>query len=220
EHFKGRDTVIAYDLMNEPYGTFKDDMRPNLRELMPKIYRAVRSADETKLVIFPNTRDHGIWFYGDLRSSGMTHFGFTDHFYAGLFGSPPTVESHEKVFAQRIPRIAEYLESQNAPMLAGEFNVVLSVAGGKPMMRRYYDEFARRGWMATMWSYKILKPTAGVQKDNWYMATNAEPLAEIDPSTRSLEEIRGFIAGLASMPLAVDEKLREALTSNADGNRE
>src|SRR5581483_1305770 len=31
EHFKGRDTVIAYDLMNEPYGTVKDDMRPNLR---------------------------------------------------------------------------------------------------------------------------------------------------------------------------------------------
>jgi endoglucanase len=213
QHFKDRDAVIGYDLMNEPYGTFKDDMRPNLKALVPKLYTAVRSADASRLIIFPNTRDHGISFYGDLKSTGMTNIGFTDHFYAGLFSSPPTIESHEKVFGGRIPRTAEYLESQKSPMLAGEFNVVREKAGGKPMMRRYYDEFARRGWMCTMWSYKILKPEAGVQRDNWYMATNAEALPAIDPKTSSLEEIRGYIANLPTMPLAIDESLRDALTS-------
>ena len=34
-HFKGRSAIVGFDLMNEPYGTFKDDMRPNLSELMP-----------------------------------------------------------------------------------------------------------------------------------------------------------------------------------------
>jgi hypothetical protein len=213
EHFKGRDVFIGYDLMNEPYGTFKDDMRPNLGELMPKLYRAVRSADENRLIIFPNTRDHGISFYGDLKSLGMTNIGFTDHYYAGLFGSPPTLESHAKVFQHRIPESAEYLRSQQAPMLIGEFNVVLDKAGGKPMMRRYYDEFARRGWMCTMWSYKILKPDAGTHPNSWYMVTNAQPLAAIDPKTSSLEEIRSYIANLSTMPLAIDESLRDALTS-------
>ena len=212
EHFKGRDVVVGYDLMNEPYGTFQDDMRPNLKALMPRIYQAVRSADEHHLIIFPNTRDHGISFYGDLKSTGLKNIGFTDHYYAGLFGSPPTLESHAKVFRERIPETAEYLQSQQAPMLIGEFNVVHDKAGGKPMMRRYYDEFARRGWMCTMWSYKILKPKAGVQADNWYMVTNAQPLPVIDPKTSSLDEIRGYIANLATMPLAIDESLRGALT--------
>jgi hypothetical protein len=213
EHFKGRDAVVAFDLMNEPYGTFKDDMRPNLSALLPKIYQAVRSVDQNRLVIFPNSRDHGIQFYGDLKSTGMTNFGFTDHYYAGLFGSPPTVESHAKMFQHRIPQEADYVESQQCPMLIGEFNVVNTRAGGKPMMRRYYDEFARRGWMCTMWSYKILKPTPGVQDDDWYMATNAEPLAKIDPKTSSLEEIRSYIKNVATMPLAIDETLRDALTA-------
>ena len=143
----------------------------------------------------------------------MTNFGFTDHYYAGLFGSPPTVESHAKMFAHRIPNEAGYVESQQAPMLIGEFNVVLSKAGGKPMMRRYYDEFAQRGWMCTMWSYKILKPSPGVQDDNWYMVTNADALPAIDPKTSSLEEIRGYIDALKTMRLSVDESLRDALTS-------
>jgi hypothetical protein len=80
------------------------------------------------------------------------------------------------------------------------------------MMRRYYDEFARRGWMCTMWSYKLLKPDAGVTADNWYMVTNARPLPKIDVRTSSLEEIESYVRGLADMDLAVDESLRDALT--------
>src|SRR5206468_1057815 len=58
EHFKGRSNIVGFDLVNEPYGTFKDDMRPNLSELMPRVYQAVRSVDENRLIILPNTRDH------------------------------------------------------------------------------------------------------------------------------------------------------------------
>ena len=78
------------------------------------------------------------------------------------------------------PAVQKYLDAQQAPMLVGEFNVVLDRCGGELMMRKYYDEFARRGWMATMWSYKMLKRDPGVQGDNWYMVTNAEPLPAID----------------------------------------
>ena len=64
-----------------------------------------------------------------------------------------------------------------------------------------------------MWSYKILKPAPGVQEDDWYMATNAQALPAIDPKTSTLEEIRSYIKNVATMPLAVDESLRDALTA-------
>ena len=80
------------------------------------------------------------------------------------------------------------------------------------MMRRYYDDFARRGWMATMWSYKLLKPQGGVGHDNWYMVTNADPLPAIDPAKDSYEQIEQYMKALATMRLAVDEDLRRALT--------
>src|SRR4029077_3934977 len=98
-----------------------------------------------------------------------------------------------------------YLDSVQAPMLIGEFNVVNEKAGGKPLMRRYYDEFARRGWLCTMWSYKLLKPTPGVRSNGWCMVTNAEPLPRIDPKTSSLQEIQDYMKNVATMPLAIDE---------------
>jgi len=42
-------------------------------------------------------------------------------------------------------------------------------------------------WMATMWSYKLLKPTGGVEADNWYMVTNADALPALDIRTAPLE---------------------------------
>jgi endoglucanase len=211
ERYKDRSVVAAYDVLNEPYGDFQSDYRAPLRELMPRCYEAIRSTGDKHLIIFPNGLGTGPTFYDDPKSEGMEQVASTDHYYAGLFGSPTTIRSHANMFGRTMPEAQEYLDRVGSPMLIGEFNVVLSKAGGKPMMRRYYDEFARRGWMATMWSYKSLKPAAGVQNDNWYMATNAEALPKIDLKTNSLAEIESAIKAFATMPLAVDEKLRSAL---------
>src|SRR5206468_9662241 len=100
-----------------------------------------------------------------------------------------------------------------APFLVGEFNVVSDTVGGSPMMRRYYDEFAARGWMATMWSYKILKQRGGVTPDNWYLVTNARPIPKLNLKEDSKEQIEAFLRSLPDMPLAVDAELREALTA-------
>lgn len=212
ERYKDRTVVAAYDMLNEPYGDFRTDLRPALRELMPRVYRAIRSVDPNHIVIFPNALGAGITFYGPLADRGYHNIAFTDHYYAGLFGSPTTVRSHANMFFRVMPEAQSYLDANNAAMLIGEFNVVFEAAGGDPMMRRYYDEFAQRGWMATMWSYKLLKPDAGVQPNNWYLVTNAGPLPRIDVRTSSLEEIEGYFSTIATMPLAVDETLRTALT--------
>ena len=213
QRYKNRSVVAAYDILNEPYGDYQTDMRPALRKLIPRCYNAIRATGDNTIVIFPNALGAGITFYGDLKSQGFKQLAFTDHYYAGLYGSPSTLQSHAGVFARTMPEAQTYLKSNDAAMLIGEFNVVLEKAGGDAVMRRYFDDFARRGWMATMWSYKLLKPAGGVQADNWYLVTNAEPLPKIDVRKSSLSEIEAYFRPLATMPLVADEALRKALTS-------
>lgn len=212
QRYKDRTVVAAYDLLNEPYGDFKQDLRPALRELMPRLAKAIRATGDRHLLIFPNALGAGFTFYDPPEAQGLDQIGFTDHYYAGMFGSPSTVKSHAAMFWRAMPEAQAYADRVGGPVLIGEFNVVLEKTGGKAMLRRYFDEFAERGWMATMWSYKILKPSPGVQPDNWYLVTNAQPLPQISFETSSLSEIEGYFSELANTPLAVDEKLRNMLT--------
>ena len=76
------------------------------------------------MILFPGPLGHGFDFYGDPRQQGLEQIGFTDHFYPGLFGSPPTVESHVKTLYGLFDRVQSELDRLDAPMLAGEFNVV------------------------------------------------------------------------------------------------
>jgi glucan 1,3-beta-glucosidase len=190
KRYKDRSSIAAYDLVNEPYGDYKSDVDAPLRDLMFRAYESVRSTGDQHVILFPSTLGKGIYLYGDVRGRGFTQFAFTDHFYPGLFGSPSTIQSHAQTIGRDFPQIQSYLEAQQAPFLAGEFNVVLDRCGGERMMRRYYDEFAKRGWMATMWSYKLLKLEAGVQADDWYLVTNAQPVAEDRSEERQLRDDR------------------------------
>lgn len=208
--YKDRSVIAAYDLVNEPFGNFDGTYDVHLRKLMPRVYDAVRATGDTHVVLFPATIKHGFFFYEGLKD--LKQVALTDHFYPGLFGSPTALSSHYEKFQSGWPKIQDFLDQNQVPMLAGEFNVVLDSTGGVEMMRAYYDEFARRGWMATMWSYKLMKPAAGAHASTWYMATNAEPLAKIDLKTSSLEEIEAWADSLATVKLAVREDLREALT--------
>ena len=214
--YKGRDVVAAYDLLNEPWSDYQRDVRPQLKTLVLRCLKAVRDAGDDHVVLLPGSLQDGIAFYGDLRGelgdSGMKNVGFTHHFYPGLFGGEPTLASHARTLAVTFPGVQAFLDRQQAPFLVGEFNVVLESTGGDRVMRRYYDDFARRGWLATAWSYKLLKPAGGVEPSNWYFVTNADPLATLDLKTASLGEIEVWFKGLQTMPLAADEALRTALT--------
>ena len=77
------------------------------------------------------------------------------------------------------------------------------------MMRAYYDRFAEYGWPCTMWSYKTLSDKGGVGSDAWCMATNAAPLPRVDLQNSSYEDLENFFTSLATMPLAVNDRLRD-----------
>jgi glucan 1,3-beta-glucosidase len=213
-HFKGNPTVAAYDLINEPYGDYHTDARPELAELIPKICAAIRATGDQHIVFFPGALNGGIAFYGDPHAHDFTNVGFTEHFYPGLFGSTPALETQARMLNQELPNRLEYLRRLGVPYFVGEFNIVLPSEYPNRIMRAYYDRFAENGWAATMWSYKLLTPHGGVDPGVWYLVTNASPLPRVDINNSSYEDFEKLFTSFATMPLAVNQPLREALTTS------
>lgn len=213
ERYKNHPNIVGYDLLNEPYGDYQQDLSKDLISLMDRLYAAVRAHDPDTLIFYPGAIHGGIEFYGNPAAKNQKNVGFTEHFYPGLFGDPTRVGSHNRHFKQRVAARDKNMREFNVPFLVGEFNVVLEAAGGDPMMRKHFDTYAELGWLSTAWSYKLLKPAGGSGPDNWYFATNANPLPPFDLRTSSLAEIESFFTSLSTMPIAFDETLRAALSS-------
>jgi endoglucanase len=213
QHFHDRSAVAAYDLLNEPYGSFHQDLKPDLVKLMSAIYPAVREVDQKHVLFFPGVISKDISFYGNPHEHGWQNVGFTEHFYPGLFSSSPVVESHARTLNDVFPKRKTYLEQIGAPYYVGEFNVVLRSTGGVRMMREYFDRFAQNGWTATMWSYKLLQASGhGDDADVWYAVTNMDRLSKLDLHSSSFEDFQKFFGSLATVPLSVNLPLRDALT--------
>jgi glucan 1,3-beta-glucosidase len=213
EHFKDRSAVAAYDLINEPYGNHTEDCRPVLARLMPEIYRAIRSTGDQHVVYFSGALNGGIAFYGNPHDRGMTNVGFTEHYYPGLFGSKAALETQARVLNQELPAKREYLDEIASPYYIGEFNVVLDSEDPARLMRAYYDRIAEYGWAGTMWAYKLISAHGGVEADTWCMVTNADPLPSLDLNSSPYEDFERFFSNLATMPLATNDRLRDALTT-------
>lgn len=212
ERYKDRAIVAAYDLINEPYGDYQQDVRPELATLLPRIAEAVRSTGDRHVLYYPGALNGGINFYGKPDESKTPGIAFTEHYYPGLFGSKTALETHARLLGTELPAKRAYLQRVAAPYLVGEFNVVLASTEPNKLMRRYFDRYAEYGWASTMWSYKLLKTDAGAAPSAWYMVTNAAALPTLDVATDSYEAIEAMFKGLATGPIAVNEALRTELT--------
>jgi endoglucanase len=210
--YRDRPAVAGYDLINEPYSDMKTDVRPQLKPIFEAIYRAIREVDDRHIVFAPAPLWGGHGCYGDPHEQGWTNVAFTEHHYPGLFGSPATRETHAAFIRRTLPAKQAELEAVNTPLLVGEWNPIFERLGGGDLARRYFDEYARRGWAATIWSYKLLHREGGVIDDNWYLVSNARPLELPDFQTADVAAIAAFFRSLATMEYVVDEPLRQALT--------
>jgi hypothetical protein len=207
QRYRNRSAVVAYDLYNEPYGGTKAQQVA----LFQRLYPAVRRHDPDKLIFA-----HGNWddfaHYGNPAERGWRNVGFQMHYYPGLFGfGSPTRLTHARHFA-RMAAVEAQQNRLNVPFLIGEFNVVFDSAGGPAMMRRHFDTYAQYRWLATMWSYKTLSREGGVSSAIWGMVTSRDPAPKVDFRTASVQEIERYFDSMGSMPLAVHERLRGALT--------
>lgn len=203
-HFRGNPDVLGYDLLNEPYGNFKQNMAPKLLALMPRIYSAVRSADAQHIMFMPNLLSGSVRFWGNPRSRGWRRVAYTSHFYPGLFGDAPGLLTMTRFLQWRLFAMENFLKSVRTPFLVGEFNAVLNGNGGPAMMRKEYDTFAAYHWAATMWAYKLLKPQGGATDNSWYMVSNKQNLPAISLSNSSEASILAYFKSMGTIPLAIN----------------
>ncbi|MCP4594323.1 MAG: cellulase family glycosylhydrolase [bacterium] len=213
ERYRGRSSVVAYDLINEPWGDSRTDVREELVVIVERIIRAIREVDPDKLCFAPGSL-RGFKFYGHPRQRGWNAVGFTEHFYPGLFGNgAPSLETHARFLGHNLAAKRGLVSQLDVPYLVGEFNVVFDYSAQPELMRRYFDDFAASGWAATMWALRTLHAEGGVHPDNWYLVTNAKPFVLPDLHTAAYDEIEQAFRALGTMELAADEKLRAALTA-------
>jgi glucan 1,3-beta-glucosidase len=211
-HFRGNSVVAGYDLLNEPYGNFHENMAPKLEALMPRIYNAVRAVDHRHIMFMPNLLSSSITFWGSPAAHGWKRVAYTSHYYPGLFGNPPGLGTMAWFIERQIPAVARFVQSVHVPFYVGEFNVVLNQSGGPAMMRRDYDTFASYGWAATMWSYKLIKPQAGATDNSWYMVSNRDAVPAISVRHSSEAAILAYFKSMGTIPLAINRPLFNALT--------
>lgn len=211
KRYRGRDAVVAYDVINEPYGTPKDIQIRVFR----MAYAEIRKNDPEKL-IFAHGNYDDFQHYGDPKANGWHNVGFQMHYYPGLFGGgPPTLRTHARHLAF-LETLDKTVDKYGVPFLIGEMNVVFDSAGGAQMMRRYFETHARYGWMTTMWSWKTTAREGGVQPVIWGATVNAEPMRSVDFKKDSKSEIEAYFRRFASEPIAVHAKLREALNGRGE----
>lgn len=210
-HFAGNTTVAGYDLLNEPWGNFHENMAPRLLAFMPRIYKAVRAVDRNHIMFMPCLVTGDVTFYGAPATHGWRQTAYTAHYYPGLFGSPPGLLMQSLFIHRQLPLVEKFLKKAKTSLFVGEFNVVYNQSGGPAMMRRDFDAFARYGWAATMWSYKLIKPQGGATDNSWYMVSNRNSITPVSVKKSSYARLRAYFASMGTMPLAVNKPLFKAL---------
>ncbi len=214
ERYANESAVAAYDVLNEPYGDLRQDLRGPMLDLANRLVRVIRAQDEDTLIYLPGTLQ-GMTFYGRPSDRGWTNVGYTEHYYPGLFGDATAMTSHFNLLGPFAESRQRFLKGAEAPFLVGEFNVVFERLGGADMMRASFDRYADLGWSATMWCYKLVHPSGGLPDDNWPLVTNAEPVEPIDVFADTDDEIEAKLRHYGQMKLDEDNRLRERLTADA-----
>ncbi|MGP1273142.1 MAG: glycoside hydrolase family 5 protein [Phycisphaerales bacterium] len=211
--YKNEPAFAGYDLLNEPYGDFQTDYSDELVEIVGRCVEAIRLIDPDRVIFAPGSLQ-GIEFYGDPAARGWSGVGFTEHYYDGVFtGDDRTMGTQSRLAEGGLGFAAEWSVATASPFLLGEFNPLWESAGGPFATRGLYDAAASLGLHAFVWAYKRIEPAGGIGPDNWTLVANAQPWSLPDIRTASKASIESALASLATMPLAVDQELVDALSS-------
>jgi len=208
-HYKDRKSVMGYDLLNEAWHCESSQ----LKNMLLRCYQSIRQFDDRHIIIF-SSHYNSITYFTTEEIRSRKNVMFTQHFYPGLFGNgDATIETHQDFIRNNLPSDNERIKRYNTTSLIGEFNVVFKSAGGGKMMRVYYDTYSGYDLPTTMWSYKVLGDQGGIGNGVWGMVTNLQPVAKIDFNRDSKERIEAWFNSLSTMPIMVDEDLRQWLTT-------
>lgn len=215
-HFRNNTAVAGYDLLNEPWGNFHENMVPKFEAFFPRVYKAIRRVDMHHIIFMPGViRLHAgdISFWGSPASHGWQETAYTTHFYPGLFGSPTGLFGLSLFIHRQLPPLEMFLKKVHAAFYLGEFNVMHNKSWAPAALRRIFDTCANNGWAATMWSYKLLKPRGGATGSTWFMVSNRNNIRPISLKHSSYARLHQYFASMGTMPLAINKSLWNALTA-------
>ncbi len=176
--YHDRSAVVAYDLLNEAWGTDCWTMA----QFQIDLYHAVRAVDANHCIILSAAIScGGIDMYGDPQDDhGMFNVAFTHHFYPGFFGQgDPTLDTHADWLACRAGRSSgvcawhNKMANTGTAFLVGELQpwATMGDIGGE-LARHTLDRYADLGMASTVWAYKVLTPDGGQGDGTWGMVTN------------------------------------------------
>ncbi len=210
--YKNNPTLVGYDILNEPYGNFSTDHRADLIDIAGRVHDAIREIDPDRPILLPGAIE-GIGFYGDPAARGWTGIALTEHFYPAIFdGNEQSAGTHARFWSIEAEAKAGIAAEAGVPYVLGEFNPLWNSAGAPGMTATYFDEANARGWSAFVWAHKRYKGNPGVTNNNWPIVTNAVPWSLGDITSTPKSTIEARLTELATMPLALDTALADALT--------
>jgi endoglucanase len=208
--YRDNNTVAAYGLLNEPWGTNANTLADNLYFLAQQ----VRSVDPAHIIIL-HGHTSGIGAFGNPASRGFSNMAFEMHFYPGIFGwrdnDDPTLVHSDWLHCspQGTGEVCDWnsqITNLQTPFLIGEMQPWTELGrNGGEITRKTFDIYNMYGWAATAWSYKTVQQTGHSGDGNngwpWGLITNTSGFSNINVSTASAAQIESWFRQFATQSI-------------------
>jgi endoglucanase len=171
-HYRGRASIVGYDLMCEPHPD--DDARQPLGDwnaLARKITAAIRAVDERTPILVNSIG----WAYPQqfetLRPTGDPRTVYTVHFYDPHYYTHQKPEDHvvypgfrlpdnktktwdKAVLEAQLAPVRAFQQKYHVPIFAGEFGCARYATGVETWLGDQMDLYDRYGWSWAYWAFR------------------------------------------------------------------
>ena len=218
--YRNSGTVAGYSVLNEPWGTTPE----NMAAVVGRLYGAIRAVDRNHVIILPG-HSKGIDAYGKPADKGMTNVAFEMHPYPGHFGwGTPGLAVHREWLtcgADGKGGVCEWdarLRKLDTAFFLGEIQpwALMGQELGGQVARASFDTYAKYGWAATAWSWKVVSREGGHDNGKWGFVTNAPgaTVPKLDFATAPLADIEALFRSFGTQPYEFHQPLLHWLTTD------
>lgn len=169
KHYKGRSSIVGYDLMCEPHPRERHARVWNT--LARRVTRAIRAVDARTPVLVNSIG----WAYpedfdtleptGDKRTVYVVHF-YQPHYYTHQhpedgraypgFRDPDEPETawEERTIEEKLEPVRRFQQKHKVPIFAGEFGCARYAPGATEWLRDQMDLYEQWGWSWAYWAFR------------------------------------------------------------------
>jgi len=205
ERYRDQPAVVAYDLMNEPFGA------PSLEALSglyDRMYQAIREVDDRHIIIM----EDGYRYENNMpdpRRFGWKNVIYSNHFYERA----DDLAGHQ-AHADRIAALGvSWAHRYGVPIYFGEFSMMNVMPFGMEALSYYLQRFNQAGMQWSPWTFK--KADLPGRETTWGVYRYAGGWARPDLYHDPFETIQARFEALHSRNFAADEEYAAVLRRRA-----